>query len=511
MKVKTINVKRNKKLIILVFFLSLVSVSLIIMHLLNDAKTKQINFLEEIILQDALAHFDSLKDEKTWSVIHAGVVEGKNSKVESVAEKAINPDWERWQLTRQINKSKYYFKVTSKKTLNSLNKPDAFEKRGLDYFENNKNKEIYYETEENLKKFDFIGLLKIKYSCLSCHGQQGYKLGDIRGGIRISIPTGNYESSVMLIKKRTKDFLWIIAAIAYLVFILFYIMINNIYKNQENVVKMNMDLEEKVNDRTKELQENYNKLKETQEELVQAEKLSSLAEMVAGVAHEINTPIGMALTDVTHLCDETKELKELYGKNEMSEDDFNDFVNQVEESSNLITINLKKGANLVKSFKQVAVDQSSDEDRIFDLKEYVEEVLMTLNNVLKKTKHTVIVDIDKKLMINSNPGAFSQVITNFVMNSLIHGFENKKDGEIKISASIKNNVLTFIYKDNGKGMPQKAKEKIFDPFFTTKRHQGGSGLGMNIIYNIVTQKFGGTIKIKSEEGQGVEFDIVMKA
>ena len=510
MKNKTMTLTMNKKFIIFIFFFALIAVSGAMIYMLNNSKTKQINFLEEIILQEALSHFNSLTDEKTWSIIHAGVIVGKNHNKKNGINKMINPNWEKWQKSKQSNKSKYYFKVTSKKTINPLNKPDLFEKKGLDFFERYKNKSYYYETGENLEKFNFIGLLKIKKSCLTCHEFQGYQIGDIRGGIRISIPTESYQESILLIKKRTAELNWTVASIAFLVFILFYLMIKNIYRHHENVKKMNKNLEKKVNERTKKLQKNYDKLKNTQKELVQAEKLASLSGMVAGVAHEINTPIGMALTDITYLNEETKELKNLYLNQKMSEDDFNDFLKQVEESTHLITTNLKKGANLVKSFKQVAVDQSSDENRIFNLEKYVKEILMSLNNVLKKTKHKIIIDIDKNLTIDSNPGAFSQIITNFIMNSLIHGFENKEIGEIVISSKLENNTLSFIYKDNGKGLTKEIKEKIFDPFYTTKRHEGGSGLGMNIIYNIITQKFGGNIKVTSKEGKGVEFYIVMK-
>ena len=500
----------KKKIVIPVFFFITVIVTGAMIYMLNDSKTKQINFLEEIILQEAVAHFNSLTDEKTWSIIHAGVIMGEKPDEKRSIEKMINPDWEKWQLSKQYDKSDYYFKVTSKKTINPLNKPDAFEKRGLDSFEVNRNRAYYYESGENLEKFDFIGLLKIKNTCLECHGHQGYKVGDIRGGIRISIPTENYQDSTLLIKKRTAELNWVVIVVAFLVFLLFYLMMRNIYRHHEHIKQMNTLLEKKVQERTKKMQENFNRLKETQEDLVQAEKLASLAQMVAGVAHEINTPIGMALTDVTHLNEETKELKKLYLNQEMSEEDFNDYLKQVEESSNLITTNLHKGAKLVKSFKQVAVDQSSDEDRMFNLKKYVEEVLMSLNNVLKKTKHKIVVDIDKDLNINSNPGAFSQIITNFIMNSLIHGFEDKEEGEIIIYAKLEDDMLDFVYQDNGKGISQEVKEKIFDPFYTTKRHAGGSGLGMNIIYNIITQKFGGTIKIYSELGEGVKFDIKMR-
>jgi signal transduction histidine kinase len=259
----------------------------------------------------------------------------------------------------------------------------------------------------------------------------------------------------------------------------------------------------------KTLENKIAELENSQKKLAQSEKMASLGSMVAGVAHEINTPVGMALTGITHLSDETEELKELFINAEMSERDFTDFLENSLTLNKSIQINLEKAANLVKSFKQVAVDQSSDEDREFLLKEYVNEVLVSIQNETKKVKHKILVDIDDSIKINSNPGAFSQIITNFVMNSIIHAFSKSGSGEIIISAFLENDKLHFSYKDNGKGLTDQDKEKIFDPFYTTNRANGGSGLGMNIVYNIITTKLGGSIDVVSKVGYGVEFKIVL--
>jgi len=286
-------------------------------------------------------------------------------------------------------------------------------------------------------------------------------------------------------------------------------LIEQLSNQKKELIELNKSLEAKVKFRTNELENNLIKLQDTQSQLIQSEKMASLGGMVAGIAHEINTPVGMALTGITHLKSETQELETLFQAQEMTQTNFEDFINDSIILNTSIANNLQKAANLVKSFKQVAVDQSSDEDREFNLKEYIEEILTSIQNETKKTKHNIIVEIPSDIRINSNPGAFSQIITNFIMNSIIHAFDKDEIGEIKISASFENNILTLIYKDNGKGLTKEGKNKIFDPFYTTNRGGGGSGLGMNIVFNIITQKLNGTIAILSEIGDGIEFKITI--
>ena len=263
------------------------------------------------------------------------------------------------------------------------------------------------------------------------------------------------------------------------------------------------------NDMIGEVDEKYKELERTTNQLIQSEKMVALGGMVAGVAHEINTPVGMALTGITHLQDETDTLKKLYEAEDMSQEEFEEYLEDSIQIHQSINVNLNKAANLIKSFKQVAVDQSSDEDRKFNFKEYVEEILTSIHNETKKTNHQIIVNIDKSIEIYSNPGSFSQIITNFVMNSIIHGLKDVGNGIIEISATKDQNKLILIYKDNGSGLTDEVKKKIFDPFYTTNRKNGGSGLGMNIVYNLITQKLHGTIDIKSEMNQGVEFIVTI--
>jgi len=274
---------------------------------------------------------------------------------------------------------------------------------------------------------------------------------------------------------------------------------------------INENLKNRVKKKNERLEEQYEELVDVQKKLLENEKYASLGTLVAGVAHEINTPVGLSVTGITFIQNEIEKLQEKYKAETMSEDDFTSFLSTSSQMAHSINTNLSKAARLVKSFKQVAVDQFVEDDRAFNARLYMEEILLSLHNKTKLAKIDISLDIDANLIITSNPGALSQVITNFIMNSLLHAYEKGDKGEITIMCkSIKRNTESFFileYCDDGKGLNEEVKSKIFDPFFTTKRGQGGSGLGMNIIYNIVTRTLKGKITVESELGAGTKFKI----
>jgi len=284
-------------------------------------------------------------------------------------------------------------------------------------------------------------------------------------------------------------------------------------KKLENEVKQRVqDFEranEELEDSNEELQTMIQNLKNTQEKLIESEKMASLGGLVAGVAHEINTPVGISLTGISHFEEISKEINEQYKKEEMSQESFEEYLSTSADLSSLIHKNLLKAAQLVRSFKQVAVDQSSEEKRTFNASQYCNEILLSLHSVTKKTNINIIVNSKDDMKINSYPGAFSQILTNLIMNSIIHGFKEAEVGSIIINLKKENDNLYISYKDNGKGIKKEYINKIFDPFFTTNRDNGGSGLGLNIIYNIVTSRLKGKITCKSIEKEGVEFLIVL--
>ncbi len=276
---------------------------------------------------------------------------------------------------------------------------------------------------------------------------------------------------------------------------------------EEEIRKLNEELEQRVIIRTAELQKTLDTLKKTQVELVQSEKMAALGGLVAGVAHEINTPVGVGVTAASHLDKKTKDFIELYKIGSVKRSDLEKYIQVSGEATKMILSNLERASELIQSFKKVAVDQTSEEKRPFYIKEYIGEVLLSLRPKIKKTKHQINIVCEQDIEIDSYPGAFSQVVTNLVMNSLIHAYEEEDEGNILFELSQKNDTIFLRYSDDGKGIDKDAIKKIFDPFFTTKRGSGGSGLGLHIIFNIVTQKLGGTIKCESEIGVGTVFYI----
>jgi signal transduction histidine kinase len=248
-------------------------------------------------------------------------------------------------------------------------------------------------------------------------------------------------------------------------------------------------------------------VQEAQEELVRQEKLASLGRLVAGVAHEINTPLGICVTATSHLVQELKLTREDLEAGQLDEPGLRQFFDIIEQSLRILTSNTQRAAALVKSFKQVAVDQSSENVRSFNLRNYLDEVLLSLQPKLKGKPVKVHIDCPPDILVRCFPGALSQIVTNLVINSLLHGFDDGAHGNIEIAAAVHGETVQIDYSDNGAGMDAATLGKLFDPFFTTKRGQGGSGLGGPIIYNLVTGALGGTLKATSAPGQGLQYEI----
>lgn len=278
-------------------------------------------------------------------------------------------------------------------------------------------------------------------------------------------------------------------------------------KIEEELRILNEELEQRVAKRTAELEALLETVTRTQKQLIQSEKMAALGGLVAGVAHEINTPIGVGVTAASHLQLKTQELSAHYHCGAMTRSELEQYLKVSEESSDMILANLYRAADLIRSFKQVAVDQSSEEKRQFKLKEYLQDILLSLGPKFRNTAYEVAITCPENLVLTSYPGVFSQILTNFIMNSLIHGFEESGAGKITIEASLTSQTLRLVYSDNGRGIPEEHLSKIFNPFFTTRNVQKNSGLGMFVVYNLVTQKLRGTITCESRVGVGATFII----
>ncbi|KID55147.1 hypothetical protein JF50_25440 [Pseudoalteromonas luteoviolacea] len=256
------------------------------------------------------------------------------------------------------------------------------------------------------------------------------------------------------------------------------------------------------------LKTSLDELKKTQNQLIESEKMASLGGLVAGVAHEINTPVGTSLTGVSHFKSTIENLHKKYEQGELEEDDFLKFIKDSTALTNTIEGSLERAANLVRSFKLVAVDQSAEEVREFDIVQYLKDTMTSLNSQLKQSNIAFRIETERAVFLIKNfPGSWAQIFTNLIQNTLIHAYEPQVHGEVVIKFAQDGQDLVVVFSDDGKGMTETAKKKVFDPFYTTNRGNGGSGLGMNIIFNIVTQKMQGVISVDSTPNCGTTFTI----
>ena len=248
-------------------------------------------------------------------------------------------------------------------------------------------------------------------------------------------------------------------------------------------------------------------LRTAQRELLHKEKMAALGGLVAGVAHEINTPVGVAITASSLLADRVDALRAKFDDKSLRRRDMRSFLDDAREASALTAANLRRAGELIASFKKVAVDQSSQERRRFAVVEYLENLLLSLRPELRRHPVTVEISGDAELTLVNDPGALAQVVTNLVMNSLTHAFVGDASGAIGIRVDPAPDGIELEVRDDGRGIAGEHLAKIFDPFFTTQRGRGGSGLGLHVVYNLVTQRMRGTIRCESAPGAGARFSL----
>ncbi len=262
------------------------------------------------------------------------------------------------------------------------------------------------------------------------------------------------------------------------------------------------DAAELLNRRNAELTRTLDQLRDTQGELVRQEKLASLGSLVAGIAHEINTPLGICMTATTHVQDEMKNWRLWNGAGTFDATKIDVMLDDLGVVMHILDNNIRRGAELVRSFKQIATDQSSGQRRDFDLHEYIDEIVLSLKPRFKHTPYTVAVECPHGIVMDSYPGALSQVVTNLVINCLLHAFDGRDRGTIGIRAAVEGEDVLLEVVDDGVGMNAEDLKRYFDPFFTTRRGSGGTGLGAHIVFNQVTSVLGGTIRVGSAPGKG---------
>ncbi|WP_206483695.1 ATP-binding protein [Thalassotalea sp. G2M2-11] len=279
---------------------------------------------------------------------------------------------------------------------------------------------------------------------------------------------------------------------------------NDIVKLEEAenaLINLNGELEIKVYDRTaklaasnQQLQQSLDDLTLAKDQLVQSEKMASLGQLVAGVAHEVNTPLGICVTSITALKEKVIDLNRAVENENLTKSKLTSTLALLVEYQEIIERSLNKAVELIRGFKSVAVEQHTDPELNINLARHVNDVVNTVKTLFKRKDYKINISVDKDFNLVTYPSAWNQILTNFMTNSHVHGFEGRDKGEINIRFTESEGYLTLLYSDNGRGLSDEVKNRIFDPFVTTKRGQGGSGLGMNIVYNLVTAKLNGTIK-----------------
>ena len=320
--------------------------------------------------------------------------------------------------------------------------------------------------------------------------------GDYILYVRGTNRNGNWSDDELAIKVKILAKFWQTSWFLLALFILGGLLIYKVVSLRTKIISQRAsELEDLVAQRTSELQR-------TQNSLIEQEKMASLGSLVAGISHEINTPIGIAVTAASALDDATTELQTLFHQDKLTRSGLVRYVKHLSESTKLLVSSLERARQLIGSFKQVAVDQSSENRRQIDLKHFLNDSHFALQPQLNKQNSQLKIYCAEEVILDTYPGALFQVISNLVNNSLTHGFPENFSGEIRIEISATEKGVEISYTDNGVGMSQEVQKKAFEPFFTTKLGKGGSGLGLHLVYNFVTQLLGGEIELYTTNERG---------
>lgn len=285
------------------------------------------------------------------------------------------------------------------------------------------------------------------------------------------------------------------------------------YSSKEVLARVNTHLvirrmKISLKDKNAQVKESLEKTAELQSQLFASEKMASLGRAVAGIAHELNTPMGLCVTATSYLMEKNKQVKTSFNNHTLSSEGMRGYIEAVDESLEIIMTSMQRSTEMVNNFKMVAVDVSSEKLRSFTLHDYLSRVINSLTPEIRKTRHIVEVTGDD-LLIESYPGALSQVITNIIMNAMIHGYDKGQKGNILIRTVLDGSNVHINCSDDGKGMTTESLKKVFEAYYTTRDGEGGSGLGTSIIQQLVTETLQGQVSCSSELGTGTMFTITL--
>jgi PAS domain S-box-containing protein len=581
---------------------------------------------ESLAYERAKSMFRLVQMTRLWNAQHGGVYVPESKTTPSnpyledpfkdvvttggVKLTKLNPAY----MTRQIadvarESGGILFHITSLKPINPGNVPDEWEASALAAFEREVPETLEFFDNAEQPVYRYMGPLYTKKACMQCHEKQGYEVGDVRGGISVTLPAApildaQYSARSQVVQIHLAAFILLTATtLFFLAKLRQQWRLVNDTKEQladsehflrsitdaagEGVVTMNnqgqitfanpearrllgwgQDAEDADPEAFQQglsashdfvaattwhhggesaevlrvseagfLHRNGHTVpvsfvstpildsnqiagrvvvfqditlrKEMEKTMVRSETMSALGGMVAGVAHEVNTPVGVSVTSASYLATKTNDLLNAFEGSGLTKSALKSYLDISRESTSIILSNLERAARMIKSFKQIAADQASEARSHFDLKEYMESVLLTLRPELKRTALEVVLNCPKDIKMESYPGALSQVITNLVMNSKVHAFDEGEPGLLQFDIERSGGRIEIVYSDNGKGIPGEHIENIFDPFFTTRRGKGSSGLGLHISHNLVHTVLKGTLDVSSVHNEGTRFTLVI--
>lgn len=280
--------------------------------------------------------------------------------------------------------------------------------------------------------------------------------------------------------------------------------LTDLHQLNKNLAESKLQLE----DNNRNLEKTLDDLRSTHKQLVESEKMASLGGLVAGIAHEINTPLGISVTSATAMHEELNTLQDKFISDTLKRTELETFFEHANQACKILHTNLIRASDLIRSFKQISVDQTVDELRKINLGKYIDEVLISIGPSFKRSAIKVVNDCDGDIELETYPGAIYQIISNLVINSVTHAYEKESEGTIHIKTYQDEDNIVLEYSDDGKGISEKNLKEIFTPFFTTRRGSGGSGLGLSIVYNIITSTLKGSISAGSTEGHGAQFRLL---
>jgi signal transduction histidine kinase len=446
---------------LLILFWALVAAASFAWHL-HELK----GYANNTALQRGRLIFQMIETMRDWA--------GQQSHLRGFADNSAQMTRELGEILQQERDRDLRVRITSLKLMNPGNAPDPWEQTALQTFESGGHERYGVDGDE----FRYMAPLPTRESCLPCHAHQGYKVGDVRGGISVSFPA-RYVSDIIDTQRRVYLVIHLAA------FTLFSLLA---WGSLTAIRRHALALEA------------------ARGELVETEKMASLGRMVAGFAHEVNTPVGVAVGAVSQSHQLVAELHQLLDKEEVTEEELRERMAMLDEASDLALANLRRAAAMVLSFKRTAVDQASEAARDYVLDEAIDDVMKNLHNQFKSTKIRIEVQCPPDIRLHGQVGALEQLLTNLMTNSRMHAFsDGSQAGHIRIAASVIQERVVIDYADDGAGMAPETLTHAFEPFYTTRRGTGGSGLGLYIAYSLATHGLGGTISCTSTLGQGARF------